>query len=144
MTPATLLALADRLALGADETDWRSAVSRAYYAAFHAARSFLSRPGFTQPKKGSVHDYLVRRLGGATGHRDVLDAGYHLGRLRIERNKADYDLAWSITQPATATLVARARTIVNTLAAVEADPARLAAVVAAIRHDAVNIRKEAP
>ena len=41
MTPASLLALAERLALGADDTDWRSAVSRAYSAAFHAARDFL-------------------------------------------------------------------------------------------------------
>ena len=41
------LTLAARLAAGAAEEDWRSAVSRAYYSAFHVARQLLSDLGFT-------------------------------------------------------------------------------------------------
>jgi uncharacterized protein (UPF0332 family) len=35
------LAVAQRLAEGSDEADWRSAISRAYYAAFHVGRDLL-------------------------------------------------------------------------------------------------------
>ena len=43
--------LAARLAAGAAEADWRTAVSRAYYAAIHVARRLLSDLGFTVPRR---------------------------------------------------------------------------------------------
>ncbi len=36
------LSLAARLAADTTEADWRTAASRAYYAAFHAARQLLA------------------------------------------------------------------------------------------------------
>ena len=44
------LVLAGRLGGGAAEAEWRSAVSRAYYAAFHVARLLLSDLKFTIPR----------------------------------------------------------------------------------------------
>src|SRR5262249_25817582 len=46
----------------ATEPDWRSAVSRAYYAAFHEARRMLSDLGFVVPRGDRAHAYLWRRL----------------------------------------------------------------------------------
>lgn len=44
------LLVANDLLAGDTEAKWRSAVSRAYYAAFHAARKFLTACGFTVPR----------------------------------------------------------------------------------------------
>jgi uncharacterized protein (UPF0332 family) len=41
MTGRDFLALAMQLAGGGSEAEWRSATSRAYYAAFHVARELL-------------------------------------------------------------------------------------------------------
>jgi uncharacterized protein (UPF0332 family) len=41
------LSLATRLATGATEADWRTAVSRAYYAAFHVARRLFADLNFS-------------------------------------------------------------------------------------------------
>jgi uncharacterized protein (UPF0332 family) len=41
------LVLAKKLAAGGTEADWRSVVSRAYYAAFHVARELLADPHLT-------------------------------------------------------------------------------------------------
>ncbi|MBI3465767.1 MAG: hypothetical protein HY000_22350 [Planctomycetes bacterium] len=43
------LPIAQGLLAGAAEAAWRSAVSRAYYAAFHAARQLLDNLGFRVP-----------------------------------------------------------------------------------------------
>jgi uncharacterized protein (UPF0332 family) len=56
------LSLAARLAAGATEADWRNAVSRAYYAAFHVARQLLADLNFTVPRADRAHQYLVFRL----------------------------------------------------------------------------------
>lgn len=43
------LLVASRLAAETTEADWRTAVSRAYYAAFHVARRLLADLKFTVP-----------------------------------------------------------------------------------------------
>jgi hypothetical protein len=52
------LHLAVRLSGGATEAEWRSAVSRAYYGAFHLARDFVESCGVTLPKTADAHDKL--------------------------------------------------------------------------------------
>ena len=84
------LTLAARLAAGAAEEDWRSAVSRAYYSAFHVARQLLSDLGFTVPRADRAHQYLVFRLSNG-GDPAVAQAGRDLETLRRLRNRADYD-----------------------------------------------------
>jgi len=86
----TFVTLAARLATGTTEADWRSAVSRAYYASFHVARQLLSDLRFTVPRADRAHQYLVFRLSNG-GDPDVAQAGRDLETLRRLRNRADYD-----------------------------------------------------
>ena len=91
MDETGFLDVADDLSTGSREADWRSAISRAYYAAFHKARRFLRHNGFTVPRAEQAHAYLWLRLSNAR-HPDVDNAGLELGQLRTARNKADYDV----------------------------------------------------
>ncbi|MCC6418055.1 MAG: HEPN domain-containing protein [Gemmataceae bacterium] len=91
MKPRDFLDVADALITGMGEAEWRSAVSRGYYAAFHAARALLRQCGFEVPQGEQVHGYLWLRLSNS-GHPDVQKAGTDLKLLRQERNWADYDL----------------------------------------------------
>src|SRR5579883_2185536 len=84
------LTLARTLAGGTTEAEWRSASSRAYYAAFHVARLLLLSLGFRVPQAERAHGYLWLRLSNA-GHADTMKAGSRLGLLRRQRNWADYD-----------------------------------------------------
>lgn len=84
------LELAQRLAADGDEAARRSAVSRAYYAAFGAARAW--REGiryFDAPTDGTVHQALWASFGeGPTD--DEREVGMLGDRLRRSRNTADY------------------------------------------------------
>lgn len=90
MDETGFLDVADALSTGSHESEWRSAISRAYYAAFHKARRLLRQSGFNVPRGDQSHAYLWFRLSNA-GQPDVMDAGTELGRLRSARNWADYD-----------------------------------------------------
>src|SRR4051812_32107702 len=92
MNPRDFLDVADDLAAGLREADWRSAVSRAYYAAFHVGRRLLRRCGFVVPEAEQAHGYVWLRLANS-GHPDIQLAGNNLATLRRVRNLADYDLA---------------------------------------------------
>jgi uncharacterized protein (UPF0332 family) len=90
MDETGFLELADELSTGSRQADWRTAISRAYYAAFHKARSLLRQSGFRVPNAEQAHAYLWLRLSNS-GHPDVSNAGARLNRLRSMRNWADYD-----------------------------------------------------
>ena len=119
------LGLAENYATGPTEADWRSAVSRAYYAAFHVAREFMSNLGFATPRADQAHAFLWRRLGNC-GCVPLALAGSRLNQLRGERNRADYDLnsdlAWKDAQAA----VKSAALIIAALQAVSANDRQLA------------------
>jgi uncharacterized protein (UPF0332 family) len=83
------LLVAQRLLAGATEADWRSAVSRAYYGAFHVARQLMGDLGFTVPQADRAHAYLWLRLSNC-GHVQLTEAGRALNDLRRERNWSDY------------------------------------------------------
>lgn len=87
MNGRDFLPTARRLAGGRDEADWRSAASRAYYA----ARDLLTAFHFTTPRADHAHEYLYRRLNNC-GERAVQDAADQLLDLRRLRNRADYDM----------------------------------------------------
>jgi uncharacterized protein (UPF0332 family) len=91
MNPRQFLDLANDLVTGTREAEWRSAVSRAYYATFHVAGNLLRRCGFNVPRAEQAHGYLWLRLSNC-GHPDLERAGDSLKDLRTERNRADYDL----------------------------------------------------
>lgn len=91
MNARDFLALALHLAQESAESEWRSAVSRAYYAAFHVARELLQQCGFLVPRSERAHAYLWLRLANS-GHLATATAGSKLNTLNGDRNRADYDL----------------------------------------------------
>src|SRR5262249_47477210 len=91
MNGRDFLPAARRLAAGIDEADWRSAASRAYYAAFHAARDLLAAWHFRTPRADRAHNYLYVRLNNA-GEPMVERVASLLHELRTQRNFADYDV----------------------------------------------------
>lgn len=74
-----------------EEAKLRSSVSRAYYAAFCKARNHLRDiERQTIPKGGKVHAYVRNQFKDSTD-RPRKKIGNDLDRLRLRRNKADYD-----------------------------------------------------
>jgi uncharacterized protein (UPF0332 family) len=132
MNPHEFLELADERLLGVREGDWRSAVSRAYYAAFHVARSLLRAQGFAVPRSDRAHSYLSQRLSNS-GHPDVNLAGQQLEDVRDQRTWADYDLHRPLAQQDAEATVLRAKDVVQALEDLQAIPATLAKVIDAIR-----------
>lgn len=114
MTPREFLDAADEYAAGPHEGRWRSAISRGYYAAFHASRILLSQCGFDVPFADRAHVYLSRRLSNS-GNALVVKAGRDLEALRKERNRADYDLNRAVAQGMAIRLVQFATDILELL-----------------------------
>jgi uncharacterized protein (UPF0332 family) len=132
MDPRDFLNVADDLVTGVSEAEWRSGVSRAYYSAFHVARTLLSRCGFAVPRADQAHSYLWLRLSN-TGRLDVDIAGNDLNDLRGLRNWADYDLHRPFPNRLAVGQSTTAANIIRLLDDLAVTPAVLAQVVDAIR-----------
>jgi uncharacterized protein (UPF0332 family) len=117
------LTLAAALAAGSTEAEWRSAVSRAYFAAFHVARELLLGLGFRAPQADRAHSYLWLRLANA-GVADVKLAGNRLNALRGQRNRADYASRPLLFQATAANEVKNAEDIIQALDAAAVEPTR--------------------
>lgn len=117
------LVLANTLVNSTTEGEWRTALSRAYYAAFHVARELLVDLHFRVPHADRVHGYLWLRLANA-GQGDVQNAGNRLNALRRERNRADYDAHIRVNRAMTRTHLQRAEEIIQALDAATVDPVR--------------------
>lgn len=74
---------------GGDEASFRTAVSRAYYGAFHLARAYLDELGFPVPKNLNAHGYLQQQFLNS-GHSEAKTAGQVLRTLHRNRIVADY------------------------------------------------------
>ena len=121
MDAREFLTVAETLLRGSTEAEWRSAVSRGYYAAFHEARELLLLCNFTVPRDDRAHKYLDHRLSNC-GNSDVELAGRRLDGLRRERNRADYDLHHSYDQARATAQVGLARDITQALDAAALEP----------------------
>src|SRR4051794_821648 len=121
MSPRDFLDQADELANGMREVDWRTAASRAYYAAFHTARLLLEAAGFVVPRSDQAHQYLYLRLYNS-GHPDVEQAGNDLDDLRVIRNKADYDLHVPFLNGPARLAVTTSLNVINLLEALGSTP----------------------
>jgi uncharacterized protein (UPF0332 family) len=117
MTGADFLTLASRLATASTEAAWRTATSRAYYAAFHAARELFVDLGFRVPHTDQAHNYLYVRLNNCS-NATLIGIADDLHDLRLQRNEADYDLHLAHRQQQAAHLVATARRAIQSFAAV--------------------------
>ena len=114
MNGRDFLATARHLAGRNGEADRRSEVSRAYYAAFHAARDLLTALRFQTPRADKAHNYLYVRLNNC-GERRVQDAAFRFDNLRGLRNQADYDVRRPLLSNAPADAVADADVILQVL-----------------------------
>jgi uncharacterized protein (UPF0332 family) len=121
------ITLAGKLAASpaADEATYRTAVSRAYYGAFHVARFFLVELGFEPVRNMNVHGFVRHYLNGSA-HSDACFAASHLSRLQAARNRADYHLddLHVGSQRNAMVCVERAHGIVSALESCRADEAR--------------------
>jgi uncharacterized protein (UPF0332 family) len=117
------LPLARSLVTGSTEAEWRTAISRAYYAAFHVARDLLIALGFQVPRADRAHGYLWIRLANS-GEAAVQMAGNRLNALRGQRNRADYDQRSSIPVATATNDVQAAEDIIRALDAAAVDPIR--------------------
>lgn len=110
------LTLAERLVKSQDEASARTAVSRAYYAAFHTARRYVIQkyPDFKMPADGAGHEAVWNRLDSPSrSEKSARCAGMDL---KYKRHAADYSLT-SFSCPSDATYaIARARTVISNLA----------------------------
>jgi uncharacterized protein (UPF0332 family) len=123
MNGRDFLPLAIQLAGGTTEAEWRTAVSRAYYASFHVARRLLSDLGFTVPRADRAHQYLVFRLSNS-GEAPVEQVGRDLDTLRRLRNRADYDETPALPQPQATASAQLAEHIIQTLDNARLEPVR--------------------
>jgi uncharacterized protein (UPF0332 family) len=136
MKPEAFLAVAKDLANGSREADWRSAVSRAYYAAFHASLTAINNCGVRFGKSSAAHEKLAICLQHA-GSSQVTTAGMQLGSLRTARNEADYDLHSRLFQSAhtPAIQISVAEQVVAATAAIQGNDT----ITKAVRDYAQNI-----
>lgn len=92
MEPRQFLYLAERLAEhGAYPVEFRSAISRAYYAAFHFGLIFLKEMGFSIVQNASAHEEVYQHLNNS-GDDELAKAASKMNDLRTKRIHADYEL----------------------------------------------------
>lgn len=107
---------AERLAQGATEGNWRSAISRAYYAVFHYFRQWMLTHGLDIGRGGQVHNNLYVGLSNC-GFAPVAVIGRRFEDLRKNRTDADYDLGTTVSQPDAISHVQEARSLLTDFAA---------------------------
>lgn len=93
MDAADFLDFARQLAAdgGLTAAGHRTATSRAYYGAFHAARTALERIGVRSPRGDNEHQFVQRALLNCQVP-DAIEAGRLLENLHQTRKEADYEL----------------------------------------------------
>src|SRR5262245_7223127 len=134
MVGRDFLEVARRLVSGPTEADRRSSVSRSYYSLFIECRDALLRWGFNFPQRDSHRE--VQRRFTFPKHPDLNRIADVLSQLVSHRNSADYGMTGArhgFDAAAAADAEAKARSALSVLDALDADPARRAAAVAAIR-----------
>ena len=91
MDAADFMTLALKLSQSSGEAERRTAVSRAYYSAFHLAKRLVHSCGVRFSSTGATHDKLPFCLAASQDHR-LVATSRRLNALRMARNIADYDL----------------------------------------------------
>lgn len=91
MTGDDFISMAMQLLAGDSEPHLRTAVSRAYYGAFHIGRDFVRKCGILIPAGPEAHKSIRWCLANA-GSQELDKVALQLESLRSARNKADYDL----------------------------------------------------
>jgi len=76
---------------GAYPVEFRSAISRAYYAAFHVGHILLKKMGFDVVEGPEAHNDVYKHLNNS-GDDELAKAASKMNDLRTKRNHADYYL----------------------------------------------------
>jgi len=129
------LDLANQLMQGGTEVHWRGAAGRGYYALMLECRDALSRWGIQSPPRLNVHTFVRLRFT-YPADADLKFIGAALDELGQLRNKADYDLSplpHFASASTTGKAIQQATIALQRLNAIDADPTRRAAAIAAIR-----------
>src|SRR5260370_26393957 len=103
---------AERLVHGATEGDWRSGISRGYYAVFHFFREFLLLHSLNIGRGGQAHFNLYTGLWNC-GFPTVAATARKINDLRLKRVSADYEFRQWMGQPYALSAVQAARAIVG-------------------------------
>lgn len=75
----------------APEANFRTSVSRSYYALFNYVKNCLQSMSFKIPKDAAGHQ-IAMRLFKYCGNEKLQEVAGYLEEMRIDRNKSDYDL----------------------------------------------------
>jgi len=103
---------AERLGQGTTEGDWRSAISRAYYAVFHYFHGFLRVNGLDIGRSSQSHFNLYSGLLNC-GFPQVAAIASRIDGLRAHRVWADYDLARPVSRRAAQTTVRHSSVLIS-------------------------------
>lgn len=88
--------LADELMKHKESAATRTAISRWYYASYHASFQFLEKIGIPIPDKDQ-HTAVMKRLINSD-NMDIKSAGNKFKELKEYRKNADYDLDYTIAE----------------------------------------------
>ncbi len=114
--------LQTRTTLAPEEACCRAAISRAYYAVYHVARTHAQeQEGLQLPATGDAHQRVIMHYfrGPSPLHRAIGDS---LRQLRSVRNRADYDDQFDQAVARAGFTVQRARTLMTQLQALAPPP----------------------
>jgi len=110
---AGYFSLAQDLSGRPDEAALRSAISRAYYAAFCKARNKLRNMGVQIPQTGAAHQLVWNEYRNDPNQTQQL-VGLNGDRLRVKRNQADYnDQFQSLTSEVQTALIQASNVLSN-------------------------------
>jgi len=103
---------AERLAHGTTEGDWRSAMSRAYYAVFHFFLDFFLAQGLDLGSGAQAHSSLYMGLNNC-GEPTVAPIANDVDDLRRSRVLVDYNLNATVKQCEATRIVQKVESVVN-------------------------------
>src|SRR5579884_2686180 len=116
MDPREFNRLAQRLAAGSSPAEFRSAISRAYYAVFNVGAEVLRSLGFRVGRGAAAHGEVQFCLQNS-GDPEVAAVASELRNLHSLRNRADYQLDRTDAETAliATSTVATASALIHTL-----------------------------
>lgn len=107
-------------------TNYRVAISRAYYAAFHVALEFRRKYNLPDGKVGATHERLVNayktmQRKDKAFQEKCKGIGNRLDRLREDRRRADYEGDWECTEYTARKALGDADAIISSVEKLESD-----------------------
>jgi hypothetical protein len=97
MDPRDFQQIAERLVGGTCAAEFRTAISRAYYATYNVSVEILEGMNFRIPGGSNGHGNVQRRLSNC-GEKEIIKVGSQIGDLHSKRIQADYYLDNSKTE----------------------------------------------